>query len=165
VEWDLPEPTSADRKAVDACLLTTSERPPAPPKYRPAAVPKRFSGVLEPAKPPALELIPRDAEVVQTWSIPAGGDIPPQVAIEWRRTSLMGSGLDTGGLAIWQRARRGSDWNRGFSLHFPAYRVSRLSLQVGDVNGDRHADLVPSRTWVAAQDAASIVWWRACAAA
>ena len=109
VEWDEHQPASAERKAVEACLLTKREPPPAPPRRRPAPVPKRFTGVLAAAKLPALELIPRDAVVVQKWSISSGGGIPPQVAIEWRRTSLMGSRLDTGGLAIWQRARRGSD--------------------------------------------------------
>jgi hypothetical protein len=88
------------------------------------------------------ELIPGDAAVVHAWSIPAGGGVAPQVAIEWERVSLARSSRDTSGFVIWQQARRGWSWRLVYSLSFPAHRVSFLYARAGDVNGDRHADLL-----------------------
>lgn len=142
VEWNPHEPTAVEQRAVDECLLSTRSVRAHPRTWRPAPMPKRFSGVFAPGKLPLLELVPRDAEVVHGWSIPAGGRMPPQVAVWWQRTSLLGSSLDTSGLAIWQRLPREARWRRVYSLLFPVNRVEGVHIRAGNVNGDGHPDLL-----------------------
>lgn len=141
VEWDRRKPSGAEQRAVDACLLS---KPAAATRreWRPARVPKSYSGVFTPAELPLLELVPKDAEVAHAWFVRPGGRIPPQVAVAWQRTSVLGSDLDTSGLAIWQRLPRAATWRRVYSLRFPLYRVDGVSIHTGDVNGDHHSDLL-----------------------
>lgn len=141
VEWDQHEPSLSEQRVVERCLLSMRSGG-AKRKWRPAPQPKRFLGVSAARRLPLLKLIPGDAEVVHAWSIPAGGGIASQVAIEWQRVSLAGSSLDTSGFVIWQQATRARSWRLVHSLSFPAHRVRVLYARAGDVNGDRHADLL-----------------------
>ncbi len=141
VEWDQHQPSRTEQRVVEQCLLSKRSTH-APRKWRPAPQPERFAGVSGPQSLPLLELIPGDAEVVQSWSIPPGGGITPQVAIAWQRTALVSSSLSTSGLVIWQRVRQTRDWRVVYSLGFPVNRVSGVYARAGDVNGDRHADLL-----------------------
>jgi hypothetical protein len=141
VEWDQHQPSLTEQRVVEKCLLSKRSTH-APRKWRPAPQPKRFAGVSAPQSLPLLELIPGDAEVVQSWSIPPGGGIRPQVAIVWQRTGLVSSSLSTSGLVIWQRVRETRDWRLVYSLGFPVNRVTGVYARAGDVNGDRHADLL-----------------------
>jgi hypothetical protein len=141
VEWDQHQPSTTEQRVVEQCLLSKRSTH-ATRKWRPAPQPKRFAGVSAPQSLPLLELIPGDAEVVQSWSIPAGGGIAPQVAIAWQRTGLVSSSMSTSGLVIWQRVRQTRDWRLAYSLGFPVNRVSGVYARAGDVNGDRHADLL-----------------------
>lgn len=141
VEWDQHQPSSREQRVVEQCLLSKRSTH-APRKWHPARQPKRFAGVSAPQSLTLLELIPGDAEIVKSWSIPPGGGITPQVAIAWQRTALVSSSLSTSGLVIWQRVRRTRDWRLVYSLGFPVNRVSGVYARAGDVNGDRHADLL-----------------------
>jgi hypothetical protein len=141
VEWDRHPPSKAQRSILARCLLTKRSLP-APRPWRPARLPTRYAEAVNSARLPLLDLVPKDAEVVRAWRIPAGGSMPPQVAIQWQRVSLAGSSLDTGGFVIWQQARRARGWQLVYSLPFPAFRVSFLYVRAGDVNGDRHAELL-----------------------
>ena len=142
VEWNQHEPTAVEQRAVEECLLSKRSVRAHPRKWRPAPMPKRFAGVFAPAKLPLLELVPKDAVVMHGWSVPAGGGVPPQVAVWWQRTSLAGSSLDTSGLAIWQRLPRAASWRLVSSLRFPVYRVEGVHIRAGDVSGDGHPDLL-----------------------
>jgi hypothetical protein len=139
VEWDQHPPSTTQRRVLERCFLTKRSLPP-PRPWRPARQPIKYGGAVEPARLRLLELIPRDAVVVRAWPIPAGGGVPPQLAIGWRRVSLLYSPLNTSGLVIWQQAER--SWRLAYSLRFPTGRVSSLYARAGDVNGDLHADLL-----------------------
>ena len=141
IEWDRHAPAVSQQRVLERCLLT-KRAIPAPRPWRAAPQPTRYAKAAAPSALPLLDLIPRDAEVVRAWHIPAGGGIGRQVAIEWQRISLAGSGLDTGGLVVWQQAKRVRSWRLAYSLPFPAHRVSFLYARAGDVNGDHHADLL-----------------------
>lgn len=142
VEWDSGiKQTDAERRAVDECLLRKRRTSAAPRKWSPAPVPKRFSGTFAPAKLPLLELVPSDAEVAHAWFV-RREQIPPQVVVAWQRRSILDSDLDTSGLAIWQRLPQAASWRRVYSLPLPLQRVDGVNVLTGDVNGDRHPDVL-----------------------
>ena len=141
-EWNETAPTLAEQRTADQCLTSRHAAAPSTHKWHPAPVPSSYVGAFAPAKVRRLNLVPRDAEPVQTWRIYTGGGIPPQVALAWQRTSVVGSDFDTGGVVIWQRIGQTARWRRVYSLIFPANRVLGVGLHTGDVNGDQRADLL-----------------------
>ena len=135
VEWDQHEPSSTERRVTERCLRTGRARTVVR-KWRPAPQPQRSAGV----KPRLRGLVPRDATVVHAWRVAAGGGIVPEIAVQWRRVSLMDGPLDAAEFVLWQRSGRAA-WTLGYSLHLPQ-RVAFLHARTGDVNGDGHADLL-----------------------
>jgi hypothetical protein len=140
VEWDQHQPSRTEQQVVEQCLMSKRSNH-VPRKWRPVPQPTRFVAVSAPRRPPLLQLIPGDAEVVHAWPIASGGGMTPQVAIAWKRTRLAGgSSLD--GIVIWERVRRTDSWRLIHSSRFPSYRVGFVYARAGDVNGDRHPDLL-----------------------
>jgi hypothetical protein len=142
VEWDQRAPTADERRAVDECLASKQAPHRARPEARPAPVPRRLSGVSAPAEVPLLDLIPADAVVDRAWFVRGSADIPPQIAVAWEQIALVGSSSLRRGLVIWQRLGRRPTWRRVYSRVVPVYGVNRLTVQKGDVTGDRHLDLL-----------------------
>ena len=140
VEWDQHQPSRMEQRVVEQCLLSKRSNH-VPRKWRPAPQPTRLVAASAPRRPPLLQLIPGDAEVVHAWHIASVGDMTAQLVIAWKRTRLAG-GPSLEGLVIWRRVGRTDSWRLVYSLRFPSYRVSFVYARAGDVNGDRHPDLV-----------------------
>jgi hypothetical protein len=142
VEWDQRNPTAQERRVAEGCLASKRSAHAVRRKARSAPVPKRLSGVTAPAEVPLLDLIPADAVIDRAWFVRASADIPPQVAVSWEQIALVGSRPLRRGLVIWQRLGRRPTWRRVYSRVVPVYGVNRLTVQKGDVTGDRHQDLL-----------------------
>ena len=142
VEWDQRKPTAEERRVAEGCLATKRSARAGARRQPAAPVPKRLSGVSAPAQVPLLDLIPADAVVDRAWFVGASAGIPPQVAVAWEQVALVGSSSLRRGLAIWQRLGRRPTWRRVYSRVVPVYGVNRMTVQKGDVTGDRHPDLL-----------------------
>jgi hypothetical protein len=142
VEWDQRKPTAEERRVAEECLASKRSAHAVRRKPRPAPVPTRLSGVSTPAEVPLLDVIPADAVVDGAWFVRGSANVPPQVAVSWEQIALVGSRSLRRGLLIWQRLGRGPSWRRVYSRIVPVYGVNRLTVQRGDVTGDRHPDLL-----------------------
>jgi hypothetical protein len=105
-------------------------------------IPTRFSGVGTPSGVPLLDLVPDDAVVDGAWFVRGSAGVAPQVALAWEQIALVSSRSLRRGLVIWQRLGRRPTWRRVYARVVPVYGVNRLTVQRGDVTGDRHPDLL-----------------------
>jgi hypothetical protein len=62
------------------------------------------------------------------------------VLVEWRRTSLEYSSLDSSGVVLWRRSGRAA-WTLAHSVAL-AHDSDRVFARTGDANGDGRADLL-----------------------
>jgi hypothetical protein len=97
---------------------------------------ERPAGDLEDA-----ELVPPDAELVDRVTLPQAGGVPDQVAVTYR------TGNDPfaaeHGFAVWQRFDEAPFWSVVHAfVDSPDQGVLGIALQVGDVTGDGHDDVL-----------------------
>ena len=87
------------------------------------------------------ELVPPDAELVGRVTLPEAGDLPDQVAVTYR----IGNDPFTAehGFAVWQRFEDAPFWSVVHAfVDAPQAGVLGIELQVGDVTGDGHDDVL-----------------------
>jgi hypothetical protein len=137
IEWDSHQPSNAEQRVVDRCLRTEPSRVRTHRQWRPAPHPQL---VTARSSPPLQRMVPGDAEVIHAWRVPVGGGSGTQVLVEWRRTSLEYSPLDTAGLVLWRLSGRAA-WTLARSVAL-AHDSDSVFARTGDANGDGRPDLL-----------------------
>jgi hypothetical protein len=90
-------------------------------------------------------LVPTDAEVQESWRLPAAGGVSEQVVVTWARPQGSPQPNEYG-LTLWQS--EGGAWRRLYRFNAPPFlrngdlEVHGIGVAVKDVSGDGHLDLL-----------------------